>query len=305
MSRRHLFYLLLLLLISPSSWAQDLEPRRWSHLPVGLNVFGLATGWIEGDIFLDPVLQAEDVTFEMWATGFVYVRSFDLWGKSSRIDFTAPYSSGRWEGYVDGQYESIRRRGFQDPRVRFSVNLYGAPALKAREFIQYKQENPINTTIGAAVSITLPWGDYNPTKLINLGGNRVVIRPQLGVLHQRRNWQFELTGSVFLYDGNDKFWNGNKLEQEPLWFSQGHVIYSIRPGWWASASAGFGHGAEAEVNGIKKDNTQNIRFLALSLGMPVNRNQSLKFTWLGKKTHSSTGTDFGSLFLSWSINWGQ
>ena len=49
---------LLLLCCALQVQAQDLEPRRWSHLPVGLNVLGLAGGWTGGDIFLDPVLLA-------------------------------------------------------------------------------------------------------------------------------------------------------------------------------------------------------------------------------------------------------
>jgi hypothetical protein len=69
---------LLLLLISTQIQAQDLEPRRWSHLPAGLNVIGLATGWTDGDIFFDPVLLAEDVTFavgRVWWTGCTLPRA--------------------------------------------------------------------------------------------------------------------------------------------------------------------------------------------------------------------------------------
>ena len=73
--------------------------------------------------------------------------------------------------------------------------------------------------------MNVPLGQYNSDWLINLGSNRYVIRPQLGVLHQRRSWQFEVTGSLFLFQDNDEFWLGTRLEQDPLWFVQGHVIY--------------------------------------------------------------------------------
>ncbi len=36
-----LILLLVLCLASPFAWGQDLEPRRWSHLPSGLNVVGM------------------------------------------------------------------------------------------------------------------------------------------------------------------------------------------------------------------------------------------------------------------------
>jgi len=294
----------LLITLGGSLQAQDLEPRRWSHLPSGLNVIGLVGGWTDGDIFLDPVLLAEDVTFDLYVAGAGYVRSFGLFGKSSRVDLNIPYATGRWEGIVDGEAVSLRRRGFMDPRLRFSMNLYGAPALSGKEYMQFRRDNPVNTTVGAALAVTFPLGDYDDTKLINLGKNRMVFRPQLGVLHQRRNWQFELTGSVFLYGTNDDFWNGNVLKQDPLWFLQGHVIYSIKPGWWASISGGFAHGGRSEVNGIPKSDDKRSRYLALSLGMPINAQQGLKFTWLTSDTHVDTGQNANALLVGWTFNWG-
>jgi len=40
--------------------AQDIEPRRWSHLPLGGHFGGMAYAYTEGDIFLNPVLRIED-----------------------------------------------------------------------------------------------------------------------------------------------------------------------------------------------------------------------------------------------------
>ena len=85
----------------------------------------------------------------------------------------------------------------------------------------------------------MPTGEYRSDRLINLGANRWVIRPEIGVLHQRRQWQFELTGSVFIFGDNDEFWRGTDREQEPLWFAQCHAIYTFRPGLWASLSGGY------------------------------------------------------------------
>jgi len=61
----------------------------------------------------------------------------------------------------------------------------------------------------------MPFGEYSSERLINLGENRWVIRPQLGVTHTRGKWTGELTGSVFLYGDNDEFWQDTKLESDP------------------------------------------------------------------------------------------
>jgi hypothetical protein len=43
-------------------FSQEIEPRRWSSLPIGTNVIGAGYAHTFGDIFLDPLLQAEDVS---------------------------------------------------------------------------------------------------------------------------------------------------------------------------------------------------------------------------------------------------
>ena len=119
----------LLWFLASACHAQDLEPRRWTHLPTGLNVLGIGAGRTDGDIFFDPVLLIEDATFELYGLGATYVRTFEWLGKSSRIDVTVPYANGRWEGLLDGESASRRRSGLADPRIRLSMNLYGAPPL--------------------------------------------------------------------------------------------------------------------------------------------------------------------------------
>jgi hypothetical protein len=284
--------------------AQDLEPRRWSHLPTGLNVVGVGGGRTDGDIFFDPLLRIEDATFELYALGVSYVRTFEWLGKSSRIDLRVPYANGRWEGLLDGEYASRRRNGLADPHVRLSMNLYGAPPVSGKAFLQYRQNNPVNTTVGVALDIGVPLGQYNSEWLINLGSNRYVVRPQLGLLHQRDKWQFEVTGSLFLFQDNDEFWKGTRLEQDPLWFLQGHVIYGFKPGWWASFSGGYAYGGEAHVNDVPKNNDTRSRYLALSLGMPLSARQALKFTYVTADTHVRAGADTRSLLVAWSVNWG-
>jgi len=299
------FLLALLAVFCDEIRAQDLEPRRWSHLPIGLNVLGVATSWTDGNIDFDPVLRIENGTFDMWVTAIGFTRSYEMFGKSARFDFHAPYARGRWEGLVDGIDTVVRRQGFMDPFMRFSVNLYGAPPLRGKEFVQYRREHPVDTTIGAAVGVILPFGDYNDQKLINLGNNRITIRPQLGVLHQHYKWQFELTGSVFLSQANDEFWNGNQLKRNPLWFSQGHIIYTFKPGWWASASVGYAYGGRSEINGVSKNDDQRTLYTSLSLGWPINAQQGLKLSYFTCDTHTATGSSYNSLIAAWSINWGM
>ncbi|HET6563812.1 MAG TPA: transporter, partial [Xanthomonadales bacterium] len=253
--------ILLLLLLSlhvAGAWAQSLEPRRWTHLPIDTNFVGLGSGYSRGDILFDPALQIEDASMNLYFMGLTYIRSFGLLGKTARIEATLPYAMGKWEGLLRGDYASVRRHGFSDPSVRFSVNLLGSPALKGKEFAAYRAANPVRTLVGVAVDITAPWGEYRFDRLINLGGNRYIVRPQVGVLHQHNKWEFEATASVFFFGDNDEFFTGVEREQEPLWFIQGHAIYSFRPGVWAGFSSGYGYGGDNTIAGINKQDDGRV-----------------------------------------------
>jgi len=287
-----------LLCVCSDLFAQDTEPRRWAQMPTGLNFIGVGTNYTQGDIFLDPVILAEDVTFRIAGAGLGYIRSFGMFGKTARVGVTVPYASGRWEGFVDGVYTSTRRRGFLDPRFRLSVLLYGGPAETPAEFARSEKANTVG---GAAVAIKLPLGDYLEDRLINLGQNRWMIRPQLGVTHTRNKWTYELTGSVFIFGDNDEFWGGNELESDPLYALQGHLIYTFRPGLWASLSTAYGSGLEATINGLPKDNKSANWVTAVSVGFPLSRTQGLKFAWLRFRSQAETGSDQDSLIVGWSL----
>ena len=302
---RALLILLMGLWACPNVLAQDLEPRRWSHLPTGLNFIGVGYGFTSGDIFFDPLLLIEVADFKVNSLAVSYVHSFEWYGKSARIDVLAPYATGRWEGIVDGVDTSIRRRGFLDPRFRFTLNLYGAPALSGKAYAEYRAANPVATTVGLSFTLTPPLGEYYKEKLINLGQNRWRLRTQMGVLHRRGPWEFELTGSVSVFSDNNDFYKNTKREQDPLFFSQAHLIYTFRPGLWLSASTGFAWGGENYVNDIAKNDAYRKGYWALSLGLPINRQQGVKLAWIAGRTNTDRGYDADTVVLAWSYMWGN
>jgi len=285
--------------------AQELEPRRWSHLPTGTNFHGGGYAYTDGDLSLDPVLKIEDATFEMHTVALKYIRTFAVLGRSARIDLGGAYQDGTWKGKLDGVDARVERNGWADPMMRVAVNLYGAPPLKGQEFASYRAEQKRETIVGAAVAVHFPLGQYFDEKLINLGNNRFTIRPQLGVVHNRDKWSFELTGAAWIYTDNDDFFGGNKLEQDPFYTIQGHVVYRFRPGLWVAGGLAYGIGQESTVDGDHKDDRkQNIVF-GLSTGYSVTRNFGLKIGYLGTRALADTGLDFDSFIVGATFFWSE
>jgi hypothetical protein len=128
-------------------------------------------------------------------------------------------------------------------------------------------------------------------KLINLGTNRFTLRPQFGVVRSWGNWSLEATGLVALYTDNNEFYNGKKLEQDPLYIIYSHLIYTFRPGVWAGASGGYDYGGRSTVNGIRKDDLKQDLAWAFSFGFPVSRHLGVKMSYVGIRTQEPTGSD--------------
>ena len=289
--------------LSLSCQAQDLEPRRWSHLPIGGNFGGAAYAYTTGDILLDPALRIENAEFDLQTIGGKYIRSFELLGKSARIDFTQAYQTGHWSGLLNGTPAAVDREGWADTSLRFAVNLLGAPPLAGKEFAAYRARAESETIVGAGFVMQLPTGNYLDDKLINLGSNRFTFRPQLGIVHSRGKWSAELTTAAWFYTDNDEFYSGKRLEQDPVLTADASLIYTIRPGLLLAASAGYSGGGGTTVNGRPNDDRQRNLAGGLGLGIPINRAIGVKFAWIGTRTRARTGFDADTFTGAVSVMW--
>ncbi|NIL93037.1 MAG: transporter [Woeseiaceae bacterium] len=277
---------------SNQAFAQDLEPRRWTPLPPGLNVAGAGYAATRGDVFFDPVLLVEDAELDGHMLGVSYVRSFNIAQKSARIDVTVPWQNLEWTGLLDGEPATASRVGLADPWVRLSMILVNRGS---------GEPGSPGTVVGVALAMGLPLGEYLEGRLLNVGGNRFVVRTQVGIVHTRGKWAYELTGSAFLYDDNDEFLVNSTLEQDPLYATQGHIIrFFDKPGWWAALSAGYAWDGETRVDGVRSDNPKRLFLSAVSVGFPVGQRQGLKVTYLRSRTKTDRDADTDSLALAFS-----
>jgi hypothetical protein len=298
---RMAFIIICLLSIANSkSNAQDIEPRRWTPLPLGSHVISAGYAYTQGELFFDPLLQVEDATVSINIIGLAYLRPFKLGNKLARLDVLIPLSTARWEGLLAGVSTTVKRNGFADPRIRLSVNVIGAQAMGLKEMQEYISSHPVNTTVGVSIAATLPLGQYFEEKLLNLGQNQFILRPQIGMVHKWKSWSYELTGSVFLYTNNNNFSDGSSKKKDPVFAIQTHLIRRFKNNVWASLSAGYGLGGQSIVNKQPNDDNRGDILGALSFGFPIMKRQAIKITYLRSQTLKDIGSDTDSFILAWS-----
>jgi hypothetical protein len=280
--------------------AQELEPRFYTNLPVGLNFLAVGYARSEGGVLVDPSISLENADIAIDGPFAGYARSLRFGNRSGKFD--AGIGNVCIDGSADSGGERVERYtcGWTDARVRLGVNLAGAPPLTMQDFANYRQD----LVVGASLALSAPVGDYDPGKLVNIGTNRWAAKVELGASKAWQRWLFELSVSTTLFQDNDDFFGGRVRKQEPLSALQAHVVRGFASGVWLSLDATWYRGGETETDGVDNANRQSNARFGVTLSMPVNRRHSLKFN-ASTGVQTRTGSDFDTAGVAWQYLWGS
>jgi hypothetical protein len=280
-------------------WAQSLEPRSYSETPVGLNFLIAGDNYIEGSVSFDPTLPVTDAHLHANSEIFAYSHTWDAWGDSAKFDVTLPVVSLAGSALLEGRQRTREIAGLGDPSFLVSINLLGAPALTLKEFAGYRQD----LILGASLLVTVPEGQYDPTKLVNIGSHRWSFKPEIGISKALDRWTFDFYTSATIYTANDDYVNGGTLQQAALYAAQGHTMYDFPNGIWLAVDGTFYWGGRTTTNGVRSDLVQGVSRVGATLALPVNRHNSLKL-YAGAGTSSRTHSSYNDVGIAWQYRWG-
>jgi hypothetical protein len=284
---------------SAEALAENIEPRAYTNAPVGVNFLIADYSYTEGGISINSAIPLTNANLQLHTETLGYARSFGIGGTSAKFDAVVPY--GQLSGTAEYAGSPVQRdiSGFGDPRLRLSVNFYGAPSLSLKEFASYRQD----LIVGGSLQVSLPVGQYDSSKLVNLGTNRWFVKPELGMSKAWGPWSVELLTNVTLFGKNTDFYGGHTREQDPVYTLQSHVVYGFSSGMWAAVTATYLNGGRTTIDGGRNSDLQQSSRLAATLALPVNRYNSIK---LHASTGVSirTGTDFNTVGIAWQTRWG-
>jgi len=289
---------LLLSCLAAGLTAQELQPRAYLPAPVGLNYFGISYSNNRGGLLFDPSLPVEDASVNANIATVAFGQTLVVLGRTTQILALFPYVRANLEGRVAGTQTDAYRSGLGDATFRYSMNLYGAPAMNLKEFAGYRQK----TVVGASVTVTAPTGQYDPIRLVNIGTNRWGVKPEIGVSRAVGKWTLEGAAGAWLYTGNNQF-NGTSLRtQEPIGSLQGHVVRVLPHRTWLAGDLTFYTGGRSQVNGRDNSDYLGNSRLGASFGIVLNRRQSLKISYF-KGAVTRLGGDISSIGVSYNVIW--
>lgn len=288
-----------LLVAATASHAQDIEPRAYSNAPIGMNF--LIGGFVhtQGSLPTDPSVPLTSSHLATSSSVFGYAHVFELLGQSARISVAAAYGGLGGSAVYAGQPIQRSTEGLSDTSVRISTNLHGAPAMDLREFRSYRQD----LIVGASLAATMPTGQYDSSRVVNIGSNRWSLRPELGVSKAFGSLTLELSAGPILFTNNGNFLNGHVRSQAPILSGQAHAIYDFGGGIWAALNAQHFTGGSTAIDGQGNDDLQSNWRLGATLALPLNANFSLKLA-ASTGVSARTGNNYDLIGAFVQYRWG-
>jgi hypothetical protein len=286
--------------------AQELNPRAYVISPVGTNVVNLGYAYLDGSLDLSGAAPITDAHAGVDLVALGYYRALDLFGRSANLAVALPYACGDFDGLVADAPKHAHRSGWLDSSLRFSVNLLGGPAMVPEEFLKWHQD----VLLGVSLKIVAPTGQYDPTRLINLGSNRWAFKPEVGYSQRWGHWVLDGYAAVWFFTENPEFFSDNPYfpgvrsrSQSPVTGFETHLSYDVRPRLWVSLDANFWSGGETSVNGVASPSTyQKSSRVGVTASIPLGTHNSIRLSY-SDGAYVRYGGNYRSVSLSWQYGW--
>jgi hypothetical protein len=262
------------LLMITGAFAQD--GARANHLiPEGTDIISL-TGTFVHTEFAGTLADAAVLTPS-------YRQSINVGGNAGALLIGIPV--GGVSGTIPGVLDETTDLAFGDLFVGGELGLIGSPSLSPMDYAQFKP----GFRLSAAAKLFLPTGDYDSSRVFNLGLNRWSLQLALPLSYVLADSMidpnlttFELRPVLQIFgDNNDpyQFLNIDKISQAPIWGAEAHITRNFGSTIWASLDAGYEAGGETSYDGVARGDWQEALSLGATLGLVLSPQIALRMRY--------------------------
>lgn len=307
------FLLLGSLLIQGQAFAEFDGARVYWPLPKNTNIVsahvfsGMANASWSNWSAIQPNIDIQSNIYVL-----AYTRVQPLFGRTINWQAIVPAGTTNTSTLLPVDTNDTFTNGIGDISLGATVNLYGAPGMKAKEWVRHEMDLSINL----GLTLYTPTGQYDADETLNIGSNQWKTRISAPIIKSFGEWvpgkrtTLEIMPAVVLFGDNDDA-QFNRIEQDPLYSVEVHLTRDLTKDAFISLDYTWLDGGEEtfidkasgsierESNGIDTD------LLGATLGFGVNDNLRLFLTHM--QTLSEDNGTFsleGSLTkISFSWSW--
>jgi hypothetical protein len=149
-----------------------------------------------------------------------------------------------------------------------------------------------------------PLGQYDSSKLINLGTNRWSFKPELGLSRTYGQWVVELMAGVWLFTDNTNFVGGRTRTQDPIVATQGHLTYKFDRNTWLAADANFFAGGRTTLGGTENLDLQRNSRVGATFSSGLGGGHAIRAS-VSRGAYTTIGADFTSIAFAYNYAWAR
>jgi hypothetical protein len=153
-------------------------------------------------------------------------------------------------------FDALARDG-----VRFANFYTHASSPPAQKTIPDALRHIPRFSLDVLASLSVPIGEYDPSKPLNLGRNR---------------WYGYLGLPITRFFGTNDNYVGQSLSTDPKFQLDGHLTRDLGEHLWAAIDGSWFYGGTSSVNGVPGEKLNDV-VLGLTLGYTLNDNMALTF----------------------------
>lgn len=256
-----------------------------------MTLYGL---FLNGNQALNPGVTSNNLDIEVDVGVFQYTQPFSICESACAAFLIAPFGSTKGTFNLRNFTLEGESSGLADIQLGAIFGLYGSPSLEIPDYLEYAP----GFGAGFLVKTTMPTGEYDEDKIINLGANRWAFQVgfpmgyYLGESFLDPNLTtFELTPSVFFFGDNSDPFGADSSEQDPLFQIEAHITRNLNRMIWVSLDATYESGGETSTDGVSADDQRESFALGGTVGVNLSKTMSINATYGQVLHHNENGAD--------------
>lgn len=268
------------------SGALSWDGSRAYHLrPEGASDISLTMTLMHADGMIDLGLagvQSTDLDVSVLTP--TYRHTFDVLGNVGAVLIGLPVGNMSFESSA-GTVDIDTGIAQGDLVVGGSLGFVGTPSLSLMEYVQHKPG--LQATVAA--KLFLPTGDYDPNRMVNLGGNRWSLEASLPISYVLGDTMidpelttFEIRPVVQIFGDNEDPFTGLSADvtsQAPIFGVEGHITRNFGNSVWAALDGYYEIGGETFRDGVAQDDGLETLALGATLGLVFSPSIAMRLSY--------------------------
>jgi hypothetical protein len=286
---------------APPLYAQFTDPRTYTPGPVGVNALEFDYTYARQNASIDTSLVVGSENLALNKGDLSYTRNFGLLGHFAWVNATVPYAS--LSGYIAESNISGSSTGFGDSSFELAGLLKGGEALSAAELARRQR----TTSVGLSLTVSVPTGEYNPDKVLNLGTHRWSFKPEIGVAYPfgaDQKWEVDGYINALFFTDNTAYRGIEVLRQEPLPGVEAHFSYTFTHSFWASLDTRYALRGQTNIDGLAQNNSQQSLIVGTEAHWLPDSHNSVGLVFAKALVHRNA-PDFTGVVLKYAYSWGN